>query len=301
MSKFVIQWKIDGSSISIDYKEGKLINAITRGSGIEGELVTQNVKRMQNVPHILPVPFTGSLRGEIFMLNSVFKDFFKPRGDKNPRNTAAGLVRNQKPEAAELQKHLKVIYYDIVTEKKFSTEEERINYIKTQLKLETVETISCDTPDEVWEQYQKMEQIRPTLDYDVDGVVVRMNSITLQNKLDMGSDLRPKGQRAIKFQNQTAITYLRSIEWTIAHTGAIVPTGKFDPVDIGGATISSVLLNNVKYLTDLKLTIGAKVEIERSGDIIPRVKKVLGKIYKCPKCGFEGTEEEQESHHKEMT
>jgi DNA ligase (NAD+) len=273
--KFVIQWKIDGSSISLDYKKGKLINATTRGSGTEGELVTSNVKRMQNAPHILPIPFTGSLRGEIILLNSTFKEIFKPRGDKNPRNTAAGLVRNQKPEAAEFQKHLKIVYYDIITEEKFSTEIERINYIKTQLKLETVETISCNTADEAWEQYQKMEQRRPTLDFEVDGVVVRTNSVTLQEKLGTGSDLRPKWARAIKFTSLKAITTLEGILITQGHTGAMIPTGMLKPVEIGGVTVSNVLLNNYDYIEQLGLTEGCQVEIERAGDVIPRVIKLI--------------------------
>ena len=269
----VVQLKLDGSSVALYYKNGKLTHALTRGSGIEGEVITENVLRMSNVKAEIP-GFSGSLRGEIMLTKSNFEKFFKPLGHKNPRNTAAGLARNQKQDAAALQPHLKILYYDIENGVELGTEVDRINKI-TSFGLETVETVVCNSDAEIWNTYNLIETMRPDMDLEIDGIIVRANSIAVQKSLGESSDMRPKGQRCIKFTALEGITYLRSIEWTIGHTGAIVPTGKFDPVDIGGVTVTSVLLNNVKYLKDLHMTIGSKVAIERSGDVIPHIRGVL--------------------------
>jgi DNA ligase (NAD+) len=266
----VIQWKLDGSSVALYYKNGKLTHALTRGDGIEGEVITENVLRMQNVKAVIQ-GFTGSLRGEIILSKSLFEKHFKSLGHKNPRNTGAGLARNQKEGA--LQQHLKVIYYDIENGGGVDTELDRINKIKG-FGLDTVETV-LSHPDKVYDVYHGIENKRDLIDLEIDGIIVRANDLAIQKALGESSDMRPKGQRCIKFTSQKAKTTLKDINITIGHTGAMVPTGILEPVEIGGVTVSNVLLNNYDYIASLGLTLGCTVEIERAGDVIPHVSKLV--------------------------
>lgn len=167
----------------------------------------------------------------------------------------------------------------------------------TELGLKHVDTFICSNPDGIWEEYQNKEKERMGLDFLVDGVIVRANSVEAQDKLGMSSDLRPKGQRCIKFTAQGEMTTLESVELSIGHTGAIIPTGKLKPVEIDGVTVSSVLLNNFEEIERLGIRINGKVKIIRAGDVIPKTDAYIGDIYKCPECGFEGTKDEQMQYH----
>ena len=293
---WVVQYKLDGSSLSVEYKNGKFISATTRGDGKTGEAVGTNVAKMQNVPQELPNNFTGHLRGEAILSIKTFNEVFVPLRDKdhdykNPRNVAAGLVRNQKVKDAELQKHLKVIFYDVVTNKNFVTETDRISYIQN-LGLEVVQTEFIHTPQAIWDIYKKFEQERKNLDYECDGVIIRYNDLKTQKELGTSSDSRPKWMSCLKYENETAETTLLDVLVTIAHTGAMVPTGMLNPVQVGGVTISNVLLNNYDYVKELGLTKGCKLIIERAGGVIPHIQSVLTHTdtpinppEKCISCG----------------
>jgi DNA ligase (NAD+) len=270
-TQVVVQWKLDGSSVALYYKNGKLTHALTRGDGIEGEVITENVLRMQNVKAEIP-GFTGSLRGEIMLSKSNFEKHFKPLGHKNPRNTAAGLARNQKEGA--LQQHLMVVYYDIENGP-LATEVDRITKIAS-FGLFAVFTIQC-APEEVWTKYHEIEAQRNVCDFEMDGVIIRANDLAIQKALGGSSDGRPKGQRCIKFTSLKAITTLEGILITQGHTGAMIPTGMLKPVQIGGVTVSNVLLNNYDYIEQLGLTEGCQLEIERAGDVIPHTSRVINK------------------------
>lgn len=275
--KYVTQHKLDGSSLAVNYENGKLVSAISRGDGLKGEILTQNVLRMQNIKKELPNAFTGSLRGEMMLSIPVFNETFKPLGHKNPRNTASGLSRNRKEEAEELQKHMKVIFYDIASKDYFETEYDKLEYINTKLGLEIVPTMYFKNTEDVWDYYKNLENSRNVLQYEIDGIIIRGNSLEIQEQLGMNSNMCPKGQACLKFVTNKAETTLREVIITIAHTGAMVPAGVLDPVEIGGATISNVLLNNYDYINELGLTKGCRIIIERAGDIIPHIKEVLNK------------------------
>jgi DNA ligase (NAD+) len=270
---FVLQWKLDGGTIVLTYENGRLLRAVTRGTGIEGEDVTENALKMKNVKKNLP-GFSGTLRGECLISKSDFERVFKPLGYKNPRNTATGLTRDQK--GGSLQKDIIVKYFDLIQNvAKLETEMENINFINGSLVLETVETEEFDNPDTLWAAIKRMEEQRPDYQYEVDGVIVRANSLELQEEMGMSSDLRPRMQRCVKFQAQSAVTQLLGITWSLGHTGAHIPTGNVKPVEIGGVTVSNVLLNNPTYMKELDLEIGDTFLIERAGDVIPHAAKVL--------------------------
>ena len=272
---FVMQHKLDGSSIALNYEKGKLVNAVTRGDGITGEDISGNVVKMQNVKRLLPVSFTGSIRGEIMLHISTFNEFFKPLGHKNPRNTAAGMSRNQK--CNELVKHFKLYYYDAANGEPFETETQKLTFID-KLGLETVFTRLIDSPEKLMEAFNELAKERASLDFEIDGAIFRANSLVVQQELGMSSDGRcPRAQRCYKFESSGAITTLRNVVLTLGHTGAIIPTGKVDPVEIGGVTVSSVLLNNFEFIDRLDIAIGDKVRIVRAGDVIPYAEEVIEK------------------------
>lgn len=272
---FVMQHKLDGSSIALNYEKGKLVNAVTRGDGVIGEDISGNVVKMQNVKRLLPVSFTGSIRGEIMLHISTFNEFFKPLGHKNPRNTAAGMSRNQKGN--ELVKHFKLYYYDAANGEPFETETQKLTFID-KLGLETVFTRLIDSPEKLMEAFNELAKERANLDFEIDGAIFRANSLDVQQELGMSSDGRcPRAQRCYKFESSGAITTLRKVVLTLGHTGAIIPTGKVDPVEIGGVTVSSVLLNNFEFIDRLGIAIGDKVRIVRAGDVIPYAEEVVEK------------------------
>lgn len=272
----VIQWKLDGITVVLNYRDGHLVSAVTRGDGVQGEDITRNVVHMQNVPKEVPDNFTGSVRGEILLYKESFTKYFEPLGHSNPRNTAAGKARKKTVEPDLLQ-HLSVIAFDITSDDE--TEDERTvrlaNYGFLPVGTQIPDYSKSDQDETIWECYERCAILRPDLGFEVDGVIVRANLIATQNELGMSSDMRPKGQRCIKFEALSKSTYVRDVEVTIGHTGAHVPTIKVEPVEIGGVTIGSILGNNYEYLGNLDVAIGDKIEVERAGDVIPHIKTVL--------------------------
>lgn len=278
----IMQWKLDGITVVLYYENGKFINAVTRGDGFQGEDITRNVLHMRvaenadtKLPAVLPDEFTGAIRGEIMLTKSEFKKVFEPLGYRNPRNTAAGKARDQKADP-DLLKHFHIRAFDLIpSDGSIGLETDRLNMLSA-FGFDPVATESADsTAEAIWEQRNMFENQRDSLDYEVDGVIVRENSIEKQLALGSSADMRPKGQRCIKFEALSKTTTLESVEITVGHTGAHIPTGKVAPVEIGGVTVSSVLLNNWDEIGRLDIAIGDKVEIIRAGDVIPKIVRVL--------------------------
>jgi DNA ligase (NAD+) len=276
--RFMMQPKLDGLSCSLSYEKGILKTAALRGDGQVGEECTSKVVKMRNVKKKLSLPFTGSLRGEIMLFLKDFEEVFKPLGYRNPRNTVAGLCRDKKSD--ELAPFMKIIYYDICCEEDFQNEGERLEYITQTLKLETVNSYLFEDTESVWQAYLKMEELRNKMPYEADGVIVRAFNLTTQQNLGIDPDLRPKWMKCIKFGTQKVITTLNNILVSIGSDGSQVPTGQVEPVGIGGVIVSNVLLNNYDYIASLGLTLGCKLEIERSGDVIPHCTRVIEKTNK---------------------
>ncbi|MCX6010159.1 MAG: NAD-dependent DNA ligase LigA [Chloroflexi bacterium] len=269
--KFVVQEKLDGLSVEVLYKKGRLVQASTRGSGTEGEDVTHTVSKMQNVPDTLG-DFTGSLRGEIIFSKSAFAKLDKGEYS-NPRNAAAGITRRK--DVHKAIPTLQVIYFDCITDKlTFDKEHHKIRFMENQLKLNCVPTkvAGLDNAIKWFDHYQSKH--RAELDYEIDGLVIKVNNLSEQEALGETDD-RPKGQIAWKFSAEMRKTKLLGIDWDVGLTGRITPVANLKPVQIGGVTVSRSSLHNVSNMKKLGVWIGAEVLISRRGDVIPYIEEVV--------------------------
>lgn len=274
--------KLDGISVNTVWKDGVLVQAITRGDGEEGEDILANVSKMKGVPSQLKKPFSGSLRGEIIVKKSDFKQYFSDQS--NARNTASGIAKRYDGTGA---KHLTVLVYQAISDNKdeFKTELEQFKFLSS-LGVSTphynIYSTASKATDE-WKRYQK--NVREKLDYEIDGLVVRVNKLSKQ--LELGERAhRPKGAIAFKFESPEANTILRKIIWQVGNTGRVTPVSEFDEVILLGAKINRASLHNYSNIKNLKLDIGAEIIISRANDVIPYVPKVTkttGTIANYPK------------------
>lgn len=284
-SWFVTQ-KLDGLSIELIYEGGKLVQGITRGDGETGEDITVNVSRMVGVNTDLKEDFNGSLRGEIMMFSSVWKKDFADKA--NPRNAASGV--SKRLDGVGVDK-LNIVFYQVLGDVDFKTEVEQFKWLQDR-KIGIPDYWTFKSIDEVnkhWRDYQDNE--RDKLDYEIDGLVVRINDMTKQMSLG-DKDLRPLGAMAFKFDNVTRESIIRDIIWQVGNSGRITPVAVVDPVLLVGATVTRASIYNMAYIEELKLDIGASVLVARANDVIPRIEELVkgtGKIAKapqfCPECG----------------
>jgi DNA ligase (NAD+) len=281
---FVVE-KLDGLSIEVIYEHGKLVQAITRGDGVEGDDTTANVKRMTGVNNDLKEDFTGSLRGEIIMRKSIHQEFFSDK--TNPRNAAVGV--SKRLDGVNVDK-LDVFFYQVLGEADFASEIDQFVWLKKH-KLGCPNYWSFQKDKEVnnfWRNYQDND--RAKLDYEIDGIVVRLND--LADQISLGDkDLRPKGATAFKFDNETRESVLREVIFQVGNSGRVCPVAVVDPVILVGASITRASLYNMAYVNELGLDIGATVLVARANDVIPRIEELVkgtGTILKaptkCPEC-----------------
>lgn len=286
----IVTEKLDGISIHVRYVNGAFSQAITRGDGTVGEDISQNVARMAGIPAKLPERFTGSLRGEIVLTKSKHKEHFPDYA--NARNAAAGISKRYDGKGSE---HLTVLFYSVADGKDFETEGKMFEWLEAmQLQVPswyvTAMAPGLRTPHDLWVEYQQTKRVE--LDYDIDGLVVRVDSLPKQ--IGLGEkDGRPKGAVAFKFAPMTRETVLRRIDWQVGATGRVTPVAVFDPVSLLGAQVTQASVYNVKYIRDLGLTIGARIVVARANDVIPRVVAVSAKSSQplavppaCPVCGY---------------
>jgi DNA ligase (NAD+) len=261
--------KLDGISVRLTYAKGKLVQAATRGDGSVGEDITQNVRKMKGVVPEVP-GFTGTIRGEIVLLKSDLAKHFPDYA--NTRNAAAGLSKRYDGKGAE---HLTVVTYAVLdSDLKTGTEKEQFDWLGAGgFNVPAYGVVGdADEVNQVWTKYQ--DSTRDSLDYDIDGLVIRINRLDLQYSLGE-KDGRPLGATAFKFAPITRITVLRSVEWQVGGSGRITPVASFDPVEILGATIRNASLYNVAFIQKHRLEIGCQILLTRGGDVIP---KILGRI-----------------------
>ena len=289
--------KMDGSSIELIYALGKFVQAITRGDGVTGEDVTQNVKKFKNIPLMMNDKFSGSIRGEAILHLEDFQKFFTDKA--NPRNAANGTVRRKDGDRAE---HLRFYAFDSANGKKFKTHTEKLQYLqKNGFDIVSITGFSgissryvlYQNESGVIQWFNEIGEKRASLPFEVDGIVIRLDDEKAFEEAGEHGNC-PKGATVLKWEAMKAETVLLGVELTIGHTGAIVPTGKFQPVPIAGVTVSSVLLNNFDYIKGLDLEIGDTVLVERAGDVIPHVVSVVKRPKDrkpitvpadCPFCG----------------
>lgn len=275
-NRFVIQEKLDGLSVELVYKQGKLVQAITRGDGETGEDITHNVVHMGNVPLRLS-KFTGSIRGEIILPISAFRILTHNSKDyANPRNAASGISR-RKTINEHVLKNIKIIAFDCTAHGvDFIKEHHKIRFLE-DLGVECVFTKVVDVSNAIkgYNLYQKSK--RATLDHEIDGLVFKVNGIKRQEALGE-TDGRPKGQIAWKFAAEMRKTVLKSISWEVGLTGRITPVGHVEPVQVGGVTISKMSLHNVSNIQRLGVYPLADVLVSRRNDVIPCLEKVIPRV-----------------------
>ncbi|MDR0455430.1 MAG: NAD-dependent DNA ligase LigA [Treponema sp.] len=262
-TQFLVQYKLDGASLELQYEKGKLIKAITRGDGITGDEITANARRMSGVPEKLDIPFSGGVRGEVVMTHEVWRNTYASKA--NCRNAANGIMRRKDGSGCE---DLMLITYDAAfpgKDRYFTDESHKVKWLGER-GFETTVTKIFNDAEAVIAYRKKVAQTRDKLPFDIDGLVVK----------DIATDMadlrraRPEKQIAFKFELETAFSVLRQVEWS--ESGATyTPIGVVDPVRIAGTTVQRANLNNPGMIRLMGLKIGAAVSVVKRGEIIPKI------------------------------
>ena len=272
-SEYLVEYKLDGASLELQYKNGNLVKAVTRGDGTTGDVITANAVKMDGVRKQLVtdegklVDFTGGVRGEVIMTHHVHDTLFSDKA--NCRNAANGLMKRKDGEGSE---NLTLITYDVwATEgnQPYKDEEEKVQWLKKNF-FNTVPLTICHTPDEVIQYRAHVMEIRKSLDYDIDGLVIKERAV---NHNDALRD-RPDRQIAFKFSLEEAVSIVRNVEWNEAGA-TYTPVAVFDPVDLNGTTVQRASLANPNTIKDLCLQIGSHVVVVKRGEIIPKIESVV--------------------------
>lgn len=291
---FVIQPKCDGISLEIEYKNGQLIDAITRGDGEVGDVITQNVVKMKNFVSQLPKDFSGSIRCEVVMTEDDFKKINQLSEEpySNSRNAVSGISQRLDSKFSDYCSLIAVDVYCRDVLQNVSTEEEKIKILKEN-GFSPVETFICQNFDQIEEIYQKfLTQTRNTYPFEIDGLVIKINNQKIQNELGSKNN-RPKGQVAYKFPSRSSQTRITSIDWQVGSLGMITPVAEIDPIEISGAIITFASLANYDLIKEKNININDIVEVSRRGDVIPHIDHVINKVTpghilaptNCPSCG----------------
>ncbi|MEY3112461.1 MAG: hypothetical protein RJA85_108 [Pseudomonadota bacterium] len=268
--------KIDGISASLIYKNNKIIRGLSRGDGEYGEDITENLLTIKDIPKILDgenIDKEFEIRGEVYIGK---KDFKKIKNDfANPRNAAGGSLRQKDSKKTALIP-LKFFAHSIgdIDEKKFKTHLNFLNFCKkVGFKINPL-TQTFTSIDELIKGYHHIEEIRSSLDYDIDGIVYKVNDLTLQKRLGSLSS-SPRWAIAHKFSSEKATTVIRKIEIQVGRTGALTPVAKLDPVNVGGVLVSNATLHNEDEIIRKDIRLNDTVIIQRAGDVIPQVVEVI--------------------------
>ena len=310
-TEFVVEPKIDGLSVSVEYKNGKLIRGSTRGDGFTGEDVTENIKTIKSIPMMLtePIPYL-EVRGEVYMPLESFKTLLQEQEKdgvepfKNPRNAAAGSLRQKKSSVAA-KRNLDIFVFNIqkIEGKNLSSHKESLDYLKS-LGFKVIPSYETykDTND-IIEEIRKIGEGRGKYPYDIDGAVVKVDNFTLREGLGATSKY-PKWAAAFKYPPEEKETTLLEIELGIGRTGAITPVAIFEPVFLAGTTVSRAVLHNEDFIQSKDIRIGDRILVRKAGEIIPEVIKSVSHRedsvpFKmptcCPCCGEKLVREEDEA------
>ena len=270
--RYLVEYKLDGASLELQYQNGYLVKAVTRGNGSIGDDITANAKKMSGVLHAVYkngelIPFTGGVRGEVIMTHEVHKKYFSDKA--NCRNAANGLMKRKDGKGSE---YLKLIVYDALSTDDrtwFSTEEEKIKWLM-DCGFNTVRLVICRDADRVIAYRAKIMEERKTLDYDIDGLVVKESVINYSD----ASRARPDRQIAFKFSLEEAVSVLRKVEWSISGA-TYTPVAVFDEVELNGTKVQRASLANPDTLRKLGVKIGSHVVVVKRGEIIPKIEGVV--------------------------
>ncbi len=280
--KFLSEPKIDGLSLNLLYKDGKLISAGTRGDGSIGENVTENIKNIKDIPNLLKKDFPKviEIRGEVFINKDDFSRINSSLNDKNrfanPRNAAAGSLR-QLDTSISHNRPLKFIAHGIgECTKLYSNIEDYYNDLKKWNIPINKQSNFCFTLDEIINHYQEINLLRSKIKFDIDGMVIKINDFDLQRRLGFVGK-NPRWAIALKFSSEKANTTIDSIDFQVGRTGAITPVARLKPINIGGVVVSNASLHNFDEIYKKNINVNDVIEIERAGDVIPYVTKLIKK------------------------
>lgn len=297
-ASYLCELKIDGLSISLAYENGILVAGATRGDGSIGENITENLKRVKDIPLTLPKPLTITVRGECYMPKASFDAVNQLRQENgeaefaNPRNAAAGTLR-QLDTSVVAKRNLATFLYQEASPTSEATQEDVLQKL-SQLGFSVNEKrVLASTIDQVWDFIEKVGQERDKLPYEIDGIVIKVNHLAAQEELGF-TVKAPKWAIAYKFPAEEKEAQLLSVDWTVGRTGVVTPTANLTPVQLAGTTVSRATLHNVDYIADKDIRKGDTVIVYKAGDIIPAVLRVVeGKRVseehldvpsKCPSC-----------------
>lgn len=308
---YVCELKIDGLSVSLLYKNGRLVRGATRGDGTVGEDITHNVRTIKNVPLSLPEDIDIEVRGEIYMPKSSFESLNKERREKNekefanPRNAAAGSVRQLDSKIAS-SRNLSTFMYHIPEPDKYnlSNQYDSLEFMKKLTFTVNPNIVLVDSIDAVMEYINYWDKQRKELPYEIDGIVIKVNNYNDQRKLGVTAKV-PKWAIAYKFPAEEVLTKVKDIEFCVGRTGKITPRADLDPVRLAGSIVRSATLNNQDYIKEKDVRIGDIVSIRKAGEIIPEVVEVKKErrsgselpfemIENCPICGTKLSKKEDE-------
>ncbi len=271
-----IELKVDGVSYAARYENGKLVRGLTRGSGVEGEDITANLKTIPDIPQTLTGDFPQiiEIRGEVYMTRADFA-LLNTESEKqfaNPRNAAAGSLRQLNPAITATRKLSAFAYtYGEISDRSFKTQSEYFDKLESWgFKTTRQWAHHAKTLDEIQTVYNSIMLIRPDIPFDIDGLVLKVNDISTQEK--MGSRANsPRWEVAYKFPAARAITTLRDITIQVGRTGVLTPVAELEPINIGGVVVSRATLHNADEIKRLGIKIGDKVIVQRAGDVIPQI------------------------------
>ena len=278
---FMCECKIDGLAIALTYEAGKLVRGATRGDGTIGEDITHNIRTINSIPLQLRRPISTEVRGEAYMPKAVFAALNAERDEKgevplaNPRNAAAGALRQIDPKMAK-QRQLNAFIYDSILTESFNpmSQEELFNqFSEVGLRTNPLRRL-CQTKDEVMDFIHEVGNKRHDLPYDIDGVVIKVNNFQLREALGF-TVKAPRWAIAYKFPAEVATTVVRDVEWTVGRTGVVTPTAVMDPVNLAGSVVQRATLHNIDIIADLDVRIADTVHLHKAGDIIPEILEVL--------------------------
>ncbi|MFP4016852.1 MAG: NAD-dependent DNA ligase LigA, partial [Halanaerobiales bacterium] len=309
--EFLIEHKIDGLSAILKYENGLLVVGATRGNGVIGENVTENIKTIRSVPLSLSEELTAEIRGEVYISKSDFEYINNKRLDEgeepfaNPRNAAAGSIRQLDPRIAA-ERSLSMFAYDLVSieGREFKTHTEAMEFLK-EMGFKVNWYHQCKNIEEVIYLCNQWTEKRDDLPHEIDGLVIKVNNLALRERLG-NTAKSPRWAIAFKFPAQQKTTVVKDIIISVGRTGALTPTAVLDPVHLAGSTVSRATLHNEDEIRRKDVRIGDHVLVQKAGDVIPEVVKVIKEkrdgseeIFKmpdnCPECGAEAVRQEGEA------
>ena len=295
--KYVVEHKFDGLTVNLTYEGGRLAGAATRGNGVTGEAILPQVMTIRSIP--LSIPFTGRMEvhGEGFMRISVLEKYNETAKEplKNPRNAAAGALRNLDP-AVTASRRLDACFYDVgyIEGRAFATQHEMLDFLRENRFPVSDCEIDADSLEGAVAAVRRIEESRGALDYDIDGAVIKIDDYATRAALGY-TDKFPRWAVAYKFEAEEMTTTLLAVDWQIGRTGKLTPVAKVEPVELAGATVRQATLNNWQDIQRKRVRLGARVWIRRSNEVIP---EIMGRVDEfsederdvekpgvCPGCG----------------